>query len=81
MIGTKKSSKDVNTVLRRNHFFQNGAGRPAYGLTISVTLFFIDHADRKIRSETYTVLIVDGATTFVTAVLQEQKTVMKLRSA
>ena len=31
-------------------------------------IVFIDHADVKIRSETYTVLIVvDGATTFVTA--------------
>ena len=33
-----------------------------------VTLFVIDHAEDKIRSETYTVfIVVDGAITFVTA--------------
>ena len=43
-------------------------------------IVFIDHANVKIRSETYTVfIVVEGATTFVTAfLLQERKTVMKM---
>ena len=33
-----------------------------------MTPLFVDHADMQIRSETYTVfIVVDGATTFVTA--------------
>ena len=42
-------------------------------------IVFIDHVDVKIRGETYVVLIVvDGATTFVTAFAQVLKKVMKL---
>ena len=42
-------------------------------------IVFVDHADVRIRSETYTVfIVVDGATTFVTASAQITKVVMKL---
>ena len=64
---TRKLYKALSIVPKSDHPYRE-ARCPVCGQTILVTLFFIDHADVKFRGETYTVfIVVDGATTFVTA--------------